>query len=413
MTSGERLHLIAEISELFSPSAPIERHQLLSGRERQVQRVFESIATRGQHVVIFGERGVGKTSLANAVDDLLATGSVDRRRLVAKVNCSEDDSFASLWRKVFARIRFQVDTGEQTIGFRGTPVIEIRSAADSLRDNDNPSPYDIARVLESIGESVIILDEFDRYGDTSGRMSDLIKMLSDESVRCTLILVGVAQTIDDLLREHASIARAINQISMPRMSYHELEQIIDKAVDGLTFSIDPNAKSRIVLLSLGLPHYTHVLGKASTLHALEHRRTTITVDDVTQGIQAAVQEGQQSIRQAYQTATASPRKDTLFKQVLLACALAPVDELGTFASSEVREPLRLITGKPYEIPGYSQHLDKFSSPDRGSVLTRIGTARRFRFRFTDPLLQPFVLMRGLADGLISQDQLQSLQNGSA
>jgi hypothetical protein len=38
-------------------------------------------------------------------------------------------------------------------------------------------------------------------------------------------------------------------------------------------------------------------------------------------------------------------------------------------------------------------------------LERTGIPRRFRFRFRNPLLQPFVIMRGLANGLIDRSDL--------
>ena len=73
--------------------------------------------------------------------------------------------------------------------------------------------------------------------------------------------------------------------------------------------------------------------------------------------------------EAYQNATSGQRKGTLFRQALLACALARVDAQGYFVSAAVREPFSRIMGKEYQIPGFSQHLDKFSSdPSRGPVL---------------------------------------------
>ena len=118
----------------------------------------------------------------------------------------------------------------------------------------------------------------------------------------------------------------------------------------------------------------------------------------------------ESVQSAYQKAIRSQRKGTLFREVLLACALAEVDDQGYFASADVRGPLCEITGKSYDIPNFSQHLDKFSADtDRGPVLERAGTSRRFRFRFINPLLQPYIIMRGLADSKIMGDILALLQ----
>ena len=49
---------------------------------------------------------------------------------------------------------------------------------------------------------------------------------------------------------------------------------------------------------------------------------------------------------------------------------------------------------------------------RGSVLKKSGVKRRFRYRFTDPLMQPFVIMKGLADGKISPSVLDNVERNS-
>jgi hypothetical protein len=50
---------------------------------------------------------------------------------------------------------------------------------------------------------------------------------------------------------------------------------------------------------------------------------------------------------------------------------------------------------------------------RGAVLKRSGVKRRFRYRFTDPLMQPFVIMKGLADGVIDPSLLDFVEQQQA
>jgi len=163
--------------------------------------------------------------------------------------------------------------------------------------------------------------------------------------------------------------------------------------------IDAKATEEIVALSQGLPHYTHLLALHAAQVAAKAGRRNITLDDVDQAIGRAVQKAQQSIVSAYHAATSSPRKDSLYEEVLLACAMAKTDDLGYFAAADVREPLSRITGKPYDIPAYSRHLNDFSDA-RGPVLQKTGSPRRYRFRFINPMMQPFVLMRGRDKGLL-------------
>jgi hypothetical protein len=77
-------------------------------------------------------------------------------------------------------------------------------------------------------------------------------------------------------------------------------------------------------------------------------------------IKAALRDVDQTIRSVYDKAVFSPQKDTLHAQVLLACALAKTGEFGYFTASAICEPLSDITGKTYEIPGFSRHLKDFS-----------------------------------------------------
>jgi hypothetical protein len=79
--------------------------------------------------------------------------------------------------------------------------------------------------------------------------------------------------------------------------------------------------------------------------------------------------------------------------------------MGYFAAQDVRIPMQIITGKTYEIPSFSQHLNEFSEAKRGPILKKIGTPRRFRFRFMNPLLQPFVVMQGCSAGKLNISQV--------
>ncbi|MCA1846498.1 MAG: ATP-binding protein, partial [Actinobacteria bacterium] len=107
----------------------------------------------------------------------------------------------------------------------------------------------------------------------------------------------------------------------------------------------------------------------------------------------------------YHTATRSPRKDTLFGRVLLACALAETDKLGFFSARNVRPPLSKIMGKPIDIPAFARHLNEFAEEKRGRILEKVGDQRRFLFRFRNPLMQPFVVLQGMASGVLDPEEL--------
>ena len=110
-------------------------------------------------------------------------------------------------------------------------------------------------------------------------------------------------------------------------------------------------------------------------------------------------------------AVSSPHQN-LYKQVLLAAALARTDDLGFFAAGDLREPLSKITDKAYGIAGFMKHLNEFCSEDRGPILDKTGKRRRFRFRFKDSMMEPFVIMKGISDGLITEDEVLALEEAA-
>lgn len=401
-TDAERIQLVVGISEAFSPSAPIDKTALFAGRSSQVNDVISAVFQRGQHVIIFGERGVGKTSLANVLFDFLSQAGVKSLES-GTINCDQTMDFSSLWHKIFRDLAINRDG--MKAGFTANATSE-KIAVDNFMP-EQVTPDDVRHALKLIpSKTMIIIDELDRLknAEATTLLADTIKTLSDHSIDTTLILVGVADSVDGLIAEHASVERNLVQIHMPRMSTDELYEIMDKALSQVQMTVEDDAKAQISALSKGLPHYTHLLGKHSALSAVKANRKNITSLDVGGAIGESLRHAQQSIISAYHRATISPREN-LYKQVLLSCALARTDFLGFFSAADVRDPMSLIMCKRYDIPAFSQHLNAFCDDDRGPVLQRTGTARKFRFRFVNPLLQPFVLLKGVSDGMVTMEQL--------
>src|SRR5437660_1548109 len=85
-----------EVLDLFTPGAPIDELTLFAGRQDQIQRLRDTLVSKGRHAVIFGERGVGKTSLVKIFH--LGRRSPQRIHHVY-VQCLKEDTFDTMWRK--------------------------------------------------------------------------------------------------------------------------------------------------------------------------------------------------------------------------------------------------------------------------------------------------------------------------
>jgi hypothetical protein len=326
---------------------------------------------------------------------------------IARVQCADGMNFQSIWRAIFRKLTTTLDGEEISLDhtfetFAGGPNSEDILHLFSLMD----------------APSIVIIDELDRVGSdkaTQIALADTIKTLSDNSAKTTLILVGVADSVDELVTEHLSNMRALRQIPMPRMSIPELLEIIDKGIKHCPgLAIDPTVRERIAEYSMGLPEYTHRLAQEAALRVVSEDRTYIIMPDLEYALKESVENQLETLFSAYKLAVEAPR-GTLFKPVLLACALAKKDEHGFFYAKDVVQPLRLIedvhrkAGSPkvtsrkkdLEIPAFARHLKQFSSPERGSILQ----SRRRQYRFARPAMQPYVILKGLSDGLINEARL--------
>ena len=368
--------LQAKVRRAFSPSAPVRSRDLFAGRLEQLVSVGEALIEPGQHAVIYGERGVGKTSLATicanaAAAELGYQGAV-------KINCQSGDDFASIWRKVFRRIA--VESQLPPFGFGQGDRTVITSASQYLTDIKDITPDNICNGMKLLTQNiplVVFLDEFDRVVDPTAHQlfADTLKTLSDEVTPVTIILVGVADNVDELVKEHASVERAIVQVRMPRMSGSELADIVVNGLASVKMYADQTAIDQITMLSQGLPHYTHLLAQHAGVSAVSRNSNTIRLDDVDEAIERAINRAQESIRDLYYRATYSTR-DNLYKQILLACACASTDEKGFFTAPAVRQALSLIMQKPYGISQFARHLVALSEKDRpGSAGKRNGISR--------------------------------------
>jgi hypothetical protein len=318
---------------------------------------------------------------------------------VARATCDSSDTFSTVWRKALSELSFSHT--KEAIGF-GSATSEASSPASTLLGSGDVTPHAVQRALGAIGDRqpiAVIFDEFDRLGAAEGKdraiFADTIKTLSDRVAPATIVIVGVADDVGELIREHASVERALVQIRMPRMSREELAEIATKGVESARMRIAKTSVSRITALSQGLPHYTHLLTQLAAQAALNERRVEIAIRDVEAAVGRAIERAQQSVTEAYYRATAGDGDGR--RRVLLACALADEDDFGFFSATDLDEPLGRLKGQPEE-RALEEDLRQLAKTE--AVLQRRHEAGTDRYRFVNPLLQPYVVMRGLSEGLV-------------
>ncbi|TWT45500.1 KAP family P-loop domain protein [Phycisphaerae bacterium RAS1] len=409
--------------QVFQPRTPISTRELFAGRWNQLQAVADAVGEIGLHVVIYGERGVGKTSLANVIRPVLhvfdrppsedAAAPPAETRLVVKINAHQTDGFATVWKRALDEISISEET--PVLGFsRRASEKQLVLLREAWSVPDEPGIDDVRRALAGLPDSVFIIDEFDRIQRSAAdQFTDLIKALSDFQTPVTMVIVGVADTVEGLIENHESIGRALVQIPMPRMEPKELREILTKAQEKLPILFEPRSIDRIVRMSLGLPHYTHLVGLLAVRRACKRSSSVIQPDDVTDALSDATSQAEQTLISQYAHATRSAHRDALYEEVLLACAVtasANTDALGYFQPSSVVEPLQAVLPekKRVEIATFNRHLADFCDEKRSAILQRTGQERAYRYRFRNPLLPPYVIIKGIAEKILTVEQLEAL-----
>jgi Cdc6-like AAA superfamily ATPase len=387
-----------EINQLFTPSTPVTVAELFAGRLSQIIRIMDTIPEIGRHAVIYGERGVGKTSLMQVVPFLVPEG-LGRVRF-CRVQAYPESTFHSLFNAVFKNIKFMADVGEGEREYSAADVYSNTITPDDVvAEFSRFTPNDIP---------IVVLDEFNEITDsqTPKTVANTIKALSDAGTNVTIIVVGVADNVTQLIENHDSIQRCTEEIPMPRMTSDELLEVLNKRLKQLGFTITPDARWKIINLAKGLPAYVHALGKHACLCA--GGRVHLEEAHVDAAIDALIASSDRTFRDVYEAATRSAQPDNLLRHVLTACALAKVDDSGYFRPAAIKEPLSGILGRSVEIANFQNHLKAFIDPKRKEILQRDGEPRAYRFRFRQPAMQPFVLMKGM--DIISVDVKRALSS---
>lgn len=266
LTQADAARIRAELARAFNPGGPVSHRDLLVGRGEQIRAVFTAVQQGGLSVLLYGERGVGKTSLASLMHELW--NLADRDSVVAlRTNCTPSSTFEEIWSNILELMQDEYERQGEPLPSGDTWMGLFRE----IRGFD-ATPHSVRRLLTLAGRRfIIVVDEFDQIadGECIQLFASTIKELSDYLVETTLILVGVADTVDDLIADHASIERAAVQVPMPRMPENELRSIVTRAYGEVGLESADPLVTRMARLAQGLPHYAHRLGQEAGYAAVD------------------------------------------------------------------------------------------------------------------------------------------------
>ncbi|BBM89746.1 hypothetical protein COTS27_01453 [Spirochaetota bacterium] len=419
----ERLH------KAFSPAMPINDVDAFYGRYEELERLSEAIDEPGMHIMLYGERGIGKTSLANVIF------ARDPSLHFIKITCTEREGFTNLWRHILTQLKSNI--GKSFFSQSGhTKKTNLPAAAfenfkahidTALTDSERKSlsTETIIKILHPLPKKlVIVLDEFDvaaKQETVSQLFAGLIKTFSDRLPQITLLFVGIANNSTELIAEHPSLERCFSQIMLKRMNMEEMSDLLTGCLLKVKLTTDGEVKTLLLTLAAGFPYYVHMLGKYAAESALTHRYTVITKANLKASVEKAIRNTFASIVTAYKKATQPninfpPRAKWFYSEVLEAAAqfkpqndfihtpehlTEPSNEEICFSAKELLPFISIKAAAFDDQAGQypkkvSLALSQLTRSSRGTVLRkipRLTSHTPVQYQFENPLLRAFILLK--------------------
>ncbi len=325
--------LVDVIGSHFSPSKEIDDPHRLIGREAYLTRIRRALFSPGRHVFIYGERGVGKTSLAKTAG-LIA---VNEEKNFIYVPCSEKTTFyeviSVIGNSLFdigARMAapgrgFSFNASLPVIGGGGIGVTPGAKTGVQVPASFSEA-LDIIKLVRSKlnGQVIIAVDELDRVSNAQERahFAELLKNVSAVIDDVRFILCGIGANVDEILGEHLSAGRMFEAIEVQKLPHDALWGIVQSAANELDLQIDRGFKIRIGIISDGFPHFVHLIGECLFYAIFDDEETVNKCErrHFDSALKEALQKAEPSLRRIYQMATEKTKHKGQYEEALWALA---------------------------------------------------------------------------------------------
>lgn len=394
----EVLILESGVREIFTPHTPVDEISHFFGREDEASRLVSVINSPGQHILVYGDRGVGKTSLAKTTCNMLLH-KIQRGHLFEK-RCDSSDTFSTLFLEPLSEVGIDLSLKEQTLtqNSGGGAKVNIGIAKADLSSKHetkltsvstiNPdSPSWVAKQLRTL-KGICLIDEADAIvcEVEKKKIAELVKLLSDYNSPFKLVIVGIAETGEELTAGHPSVERCLKEVQLSRMSDDDLKKIILNGFKKVNLVVDDEVVTKIVDISAGFPHFTHLICLKSAERALVTKNRHITKQVLTIGLEESVKDSEGALKRMYESTLRILNTPQEYKLLLLAAAYCKVPE---FRSGELRDELNSRFGVEVDSKALSRRLTNLTKGESTTILSK---PARGCFQFTDPRMPSFLKM---------------------
>lgn len=381
-----------KVDSYFTPSKPVSSPTNLRGRDEEIGKILGALTTPGMHCMIYGDRGIGKSSLALSTLE----GGKENEILpsdIFKYRCIKRTTFKDIieWPAVFIDQSYKANqiVSTQKYGARAK-LLDIFSLEGSREEKitierEELTANKAASLFQHL-DTVLLIDEFDVVSDeVKHEVAEFVKQLSDANSPFKVLIVGIGSDGEALIAGHQSVIRCMHEIKLPRVENKYLEEIITNGEDGLEIKFVNSVKNKIIEISSGFPYFTHLLCKECAEEALRKDVDSINDNVFKAALIQAVKNTEGQLKRSYDIATTSSRTD-MYPKILLSAAKFNNEQ---FTVKQWIEQISIDHSIDLTNGSMNNYTGKLTKPARGNVLTLV---RRGAYKITDPRMPSYILM---------------------
>ena len=278
-----------QAATIFTPGNPITDSRMFSGREDLLQFIKDELTMNPRKcLVLYGERGVGKTSFCNILFE---------NRNILKHSCSNNDTFVTIFLNILSRTGDHFTDAEIKVlaeaGYKigNDNILSIggklgaEEAAKPVADQRLDLNFVLRKFLKANPDiDVIFLDEFQNISqpDIQSEIVEVVKGIADDKdTKIITAIAGIAKLDKELLSSpnyDQYKGRHFVAAKLPRMNVQELRDIIDKRKNLFQVTFNDFQKKQIVYIATGLPHYVHKLALAAVFRWIVEMFAQVTMN---------------------------------------------------------------------------------------------------------------------------------------
>ena len=401
-------------NDVFTPGKlPIRPNNVYASRG-ETEKDFTKAFGRGLVPLVYGEYGVGKTSMARyslrSVEDngrLVYIQSVANKSLAdIFAVCLEKMGYAVQKKRVSGEVavKGKEESGKAEAGIGWLKAVVASKTTKSSSSSNSieeeiavTSPTD-SKILELCEqhEFVLLLDEVHRStSEFTDELAKFIKAYGNANCQhFKVALLGTSSEASKLVRYDPGIDRLIQEIHLGAMKEGEANYLVVKGMGDLDIDIPASAIDRLLKTSVGSPNILQYLCLETAESAFVRTPRSATLEDVSKALSEYVEKKEPRLYSMYMKGIETMGKVRYRKLILRAMSEAD-DEYVT--TEYIRHKVSEYLNK--EVPGsaLSGPLRNLKETKYGPLLSDVdrpgGEGRVLNFStFVDPSLKAFIRM---------------------